>query len=163
VKRKKMVDIREANLKRRREWEFAQANYSEAGWLMANFQTAGLDKEIFVKSPFRDWYGNWLEFQIGLDGNGEVFLHDDGRYLRMLEENHADIFPEVRKRFLERRSGQAEERKGFIMKETGCSDRELPRFIIEMQGYCLALAELVKIVIEVEEASRLKVDHEVKE
>jgi len=78
-----------------------------------------------------------------LDGNGEVFLHDDSRYLSLLEESHADIYPEVNRQFLEIRSIQIEERQGFIVKETGCSDRELPRFIIQMQGYCLALAEHV--------------------
>jgi len=29
-----------------------------------------------------------------------------------------------------------------------------------MQAYCLELSELVKMVIEVDEASKLKVDHE---
>jgi len=47
-----MVDVREDNLKRQREWEFVQANYSEAGWLMANFQTTGLEKDLLMKSPF---------------------------------------------------------------------------------------------------------------
>ena len=163
MKHKNMVDVRESNLKRQREWEFSQANYSEAGWLLANFKTMGLDKEISVKSPFKDWYGGWLEFQIGLDGNGELFIHDDGRYLRWLEENHMDIYPEVRSRFFERHSIYVEDKQSFIMKQTGCDDRELPKFIIQMQGFCLALAELVKIVIEVGEDSSLKADDEVKE
>jgi len=58
MKRKKMVDVREINLKRQREWEYAQTNYSEAGWLMANFQTIVLNKEVLVKSIFKDWYGD---------------------------------------------------------------------------------------------------------
>ena len=158
MKRKKMVDVREINLKRQREWEYAQTNYSEAGWLMANFQTIVLNKEVLVKSIFKDWYGDQLEFQIGVDGNREIFLHDNGRYLSWLEENHMDIYPEVKQQFFTTYSIQVRVEYGFILQRTGCKSRELPHFIIQMQQYCLALTALVKIVIEVEQASKLKID-----
>lgn len=73
MKHKKIVDVRETNVKLQREWEFAQANYSEADWLMANFHSTCLNKVISVKSIFKDWYGDWIEFQIGLDEKGEAF------------------------------------------------------------------------------------------
>lgn len=87
------------------------------------------------------------------------FLHDDGgRYLALLEENHMDIYPEVRRQFFERNSMKVENMQGFILKQTGCQGKSLLRFIIQMQQYCLALAELAKVVIEVDQASKLKVD-----
>ena len=160
MKNKKMVDVRWNNFRKQREWEFAQANYSESSWLNKNFKSTDFERKTLVKSTFKDWYGNWIEFQITIGKGGKLLLHDDGRYLSWLEKNHADIFPEVKRRFFERHSMKVENKHGFILLQTECNDQALPKFLIKMQQYCLELAELVKMVIEVDQASRLKVDEE---
>jgi len=161
MKYKMIVDVREENLKKHREWELAQAHqveYSEGNWLRGQFHSEPSGKEILVKTKFKNWYGDWIEFKIGMDKNQELFLHDDGHYLSELEKNHADIYPEIRRQFLEGHSMLiAENKYDFILKHTGCTDNEVPNFLFQIQQYCLVLTHLVGLVIAISQISQQKV------
>ena len=160
VSDKKIIDVRFANLKKHQQWEFAQANIDDK-WLMTYFSYTSIAKEIIVKAPFKDWYGNWIVFMIGLDNNRELFFHDDGNYLRQLEKHHAEIYPEVKRRFFEQdEAKQIENKYDFILKRTNCKNQEAPSFTLQLQQYCLSLTHLTKIVIEVEQASKFGANYE---
>jgi len=154
MRRKKIVDVRDYNSRKHQEWQFAQKHYPEWNWLSEHFQTDAVGKEIRVKSKFKNFYGDWIEFKIGMNKNYKLLLHDDGFYLNELEASRFDIYLEIKKQFTENHSMLVTEiRNGFILKETGCTENELPLFLFEIQKYCLALTHLVGLVIRVDQTS----------
>ena len=153
------MDVRGYNLRKHREWDFCQANYSEGRWLKEQFSFTESKHETVVYTPFKDWRGMTVKFKIDKDGKQGLFLHDDGYYLSQLEEHYADIFPEIERQFLESESMiLAQSRYGFMMKFTGCYDQRSANFIFQMQHYCLALTRLIGLVVETNQASQLNAD-----
>lgn len=159
MKHKKVVDVRSCNLRKNREWDFVQANYSEGRWLKDQFDFTESDSETVVHTPFKDWRGVAIKFKIDKDRKQGLFLHDDGYYLSQLEEHHADIFPEVKRQFFESHTITLVESKyDFIMKSTGCYDQRSANFIFQIQQYCLVLTHLVGLVVGIDQASKLNAD-----
>jgi len=157
MKYKKIMDVRSYNLRKHREWDFCQANYSEGRWLKEQFDFTESDNETVVYTPFKDWRGMTVKFKVDKDGKQGLFLHDDGYYLSQLEEHYADIFPEVKRQFLESHTIMLIESKyGFIMKSTGCYDQRSANFIFQIQQYCLALTHLVGLVVGIDQTFKLK-------
>jgi len=158
MKHMKIMDVRNYNLRKHREWDFNQVNYLEGRWLKEQFDFTELGNETMVHTPFKDWRGKTVKFKIDKDGQG-LFFHDDSYYLSQLEEHYADIFPEIKRQFMKNHAiTLIESRYGFLIKYTGCYDQRSARFIFQIQQYCLALTLLVGLVIEIDQAAKLKID-----